>query len=75
MKFSPSNYLTTWLLLVKHLLHSGWWLVRLEGWQLFSDMWWRDFRVCDNPTPSCRGKQHSGLKEDIEECNETPCEN
>ena len=32
------------------------------------------FRVCDNPKPSCGGKECSGMKVETIECNEFSCE-
>jgi len=32
------------------------------------------FRTCDNPAPSCGGKECNGLKVETTECNEFSCE-
>lgn len=32
------------------------------------------FRFCDNPTPSCGGKECNGLKVESVECNEFSCD-
>ena len=31
------------------------------------------FRVCNNPTPFCQGKNCNGTNLETEECNEHPC--
>ena len=32
------------------------------------------FRICDNPTPLCGGKECSGIKVETVDCNEFSCD-